>query len=58
MAGFGTIYLSLASHPGPTDAGHALAITSRALGATALAATIAAYLTTHVRNDLEADAPG
>lgn len=55
MAGFGTSYLSLSSHPAATNASHALAVTSLALGGTALAATIAAYLTTHVPNDLETD---
>ena len=48
VAGFGSLYLALATIPGEAGARHAFATTSLALGATALIAAAMAYLTTHV----------
>ncbi len=50
VAGFGSVYLTLFSAAGPAQASHAFALTSLALGGTALLAAVAAYLATHVRN--------
>jgi MFS family permease len=55
VAGFGTLYLTLASQPGTAQANQAFAITSLTLGVTALLAAGTAYLTTHVRAHVEPD---
>ena len=47
VAGFGSLYLGLTPEAGTETASHAFAITSLALGATALVAAAAAYLATH-----------
>jgi len=44
VAGFGSLYLALATSDG---AGHAFAVTTLALGATALLATLPAYVANH-----------
>jgi MFS family permease len=49
VAGFGSIYLALASHPGPVLASRAFAVTSLVLGGTAVLAAAAAYLATRLR---------
>jgi hypothetical protein len=56
VAGFGSIYLALASHPGPVLASHAFAVTSLALGGTAVLAAAAAYLATRLRGREGAEA--
>ncbi len=56
VAGFGSLYLTLAGHAGHTQAGHAFALTSLALGATAVLAAAAAFLTTRVHVDAAATA--
>ncbi len=55
VAAFGSLYLDLATQPGQLEASHAFAATSRTLGAAALLAAIAAYLTTHVSRDIKPD---
>ena len=47
VAGFGSLYLGLTPEAGAETASHGFAITSLALGATALVAAAAAYLATH-----------
>lgn len=51
VAAFGSLYFALASPAGHSQARHAFAITSLALGTVALLATMMAYLATHVRGD-------
>lgn len=51
VAAFGSLYIALAASPSPSGASHAFAITTVALGMTALTAAIAAYLATHVERD-------
>jgi uncharacterized protein (TIGR03086 family) len=57
VAAFGTIYLSLAHPVGAAPGGHAFAVTSLALAATALTAAAAAYLATHARGNGTAAEP-
>lgn len=52
VAAFGSLYLALASQPGhQLEASRSFAATSLTLGAAALLAAVAAYLTTHLRHD-------
>ncbi len=46
VAGFGAVYLSVASHPGPRLAAHAFAVTTAALAGTALVAMAASRMAT------------
>lgn len=56
VAAFGTLYLGLASHPGPAQATDAFAITTLALAGTALLAGASAYLATHSSTAADVDA--
>lgn len=53
VAAVGSIYLALATPPGGAAAAHAFASTSLALGAVALLAAAADYLTTHLHTTHE-----
>jgi MFS family permease len=49
VAGFGSLYLALVSGQGRVGAGHSFAVTTLALGGTALLAAVVGYVGTHSR---------
>ena len=57
VAAFGTLYLSLSSHPGAAHATHAFALTTAAFAAVALLATAAAHRATHPPTSTKTEGP-
>lgn len=53
VAGFGSLYLTLATRPGNAHASHAFALTALALGGVALLASTTAYLATHTGGNVD-----
>ena len=57
VAGFGSLYLTLATRPGNADASQAFALTALALGGVALLAAFTAYLATHTGGNVDDPEP-